>query len=232
VSRGTTVSRLALRELWMSFRLFVILVAYMAVGVGVSVVAAPLPDVLLRLALGLGAATAVAGAVAAWSIAVERGRGRAGWLVARDVPRGTYLNGWFVTLVGATAIGHLTATVLGWFAAAAVAPRLEPSGYVAAAGATLAAAVAAVALGMLLGTMLSPLPATAVTLALVALAGTAVLANVVPPDVVPAAGAFATLGGLAGESGTGSALVAAGLALAATAVLMGLGRVTMERVEL
>ncbi len=226
------MSSLALRELWMSFRLFVLLVAYVAVGATIALLPSSVVELLGRLAVGLAGATLVAALVAAWSIAVERRRGRTGWLVGRDVPRGTYLAAWFVTLAAAALVGHVTALAVGWMAGSTTVPRLDLAGYAAAGAVTLAPMLAAVALGMLAGTVLPPMGALAATAVVVGGALAAVLAGLVPAALVPGAEAFAILADLSRHAASGAIALAAGSALVAAAIGLGLARVAFERVSL
>ena len=226
------MSSLALRELWMSFRLFVLLLAYVAVGATIALLPTSVVELLGRLAVGLAGATLVAALVAAWSIAVERRRGRTGWLVSRDVPRGTYLAAWFVTLAAAAFAGHITALAVGWVAGSSTVPRLDLGGYTAAGAATLASMLAEVALGMLAGIILPPMAALAATAVVGGGAAAAVLAGIVPAALIPGAEAFAILADLSRHDATGAIALAAGSALVAAGILLGLARVAFERVPL
>ena len=89
MSQAATVTRLALREMWITFRLLLALVAFIGAGAIVALLPAAPSVALERLALGFGIATAVTSGIAAWSVADERSSGRAGWLVARSVTRAT-----------------------------------------------------------------------------------------------------------------------------------------------
>lgn len=232
MSQAGVVTRLAVRELWITFRLVVLLVAFVGVGAVVALLPAPLAVTMQRLAIGLGAATLLTAAVAAWSIAEERIRGRAGWLVTRSVPRGKFVVGWFVALSSVSLAGLAAAAVLGWLAAVGVALRLAPDAYALLLAAVAATVVAAVALGVLAGSLLRPRPA-----ALLAVITAAVLAAVAwlsplgeglaPGHALLQLAAFA-------ERSTPSAAAwrAAGAALLAAAVFLILARLVLQRVEL
>lgn len=229
MSRALVVTRLAVRELWITFRLLGLLVAFIAVGAAVALLPAPLTATMQRLAAGLAVATLIAGALSAWSLADERTSGRAGWLVTRSVPRTTLLAGWFTALAAAALTGVAAAAILGWLAASGVALRLDPAGFIALAAAVGATALAVVALGMLLGILLPRRPAAFVALVL----GSAVGALAwLGPDLVPGA-AFVALARL-GESVAplGVALRSAGSALLTTALMLLLARVALGRAEL
>lgn len=232
MTQAGVVARLALRELWMSFRLFAIVAAFVAAGAFVALAPVPLPATVGRLSAGLGAATLVAAAAAAWSMADERRTGRAGWLVTRSLPRATLLVGWFVAIAGVALSGLAAAGVLGWLAASSVTLRLEPAGFVATVAAVGAAVLAATGAGLLAGTLL---PAPLAALAAVGLGvAVAALAWLGPfePSLVPG-GAYVQLAALR-ESGGSAApgLRAAGVGLATAAIALGLARAAMERAEL
>lgn len=232
MTQATVVTRLALRELWISFRLFGILAAFVVAGSLVALLPAPLPEALVRLVAMLLLATGVTAGVAAWSMAEERRAGRAGWLVTRSLPRGTLLVGWFLALATVTLLGLVAAGTLGWLAVSSVALRLEPDGYMALLAGIAATQLAAIALGLAAG---SVLPAgSAAIAALLGCTVAVVAAWLLPGDatLVPGA-AFVGLAGLT-EPGTaiGPGLRAAGIGLASTAGLLVVARFLLERAEL
>lgn len=232
MTQAGVVVRLAVRELWISFRLFAIVAAFTAAGTVVALVPAPLPVTLGRLAAGLGGASLVAAGVAAWSMAEERRAGRAGWLVSRSLPRATLLLGWFVAIVAVSLAALVGAVLLGWLAATNVALRLDPAGYVALAAGIAAAVALAAAVGLLAGTLLPPRPAGIVAVAVCL--GVAAVAALVPfdPTLVPG-GAYAALAALVEPGASaGPGLRAAGVGLAATAVVLVVARAAIERAEL
>jgi hypothetical protein len=226
------VTRLAVRELWISFRLLAVLVAFVGVGAIVALLPAPLSILMPRLAIGLGAATLFAAAITAWSFAIERRSGRAGWLIARSVGRGTVLGGWFSAMASGTLVGLLCAGALGWLAASSVTLRLAPLAYVAPLTAVGAAALGAVAMGLLAGVLFPPL-AAAVSAVGVGLA-LSMAALVVPEATAWLPGAaFVVLGGVAETAqGAGGAWRATGIGLVTAGMLLVLGRLAIERVEL
>lgn len=232
MSQVGTVGRLAVRELWISFRLLVLLVAFIGVGAVVALLPAPLSVTLARLAVGLAVASLVGAAIAAWSIAEERVAGRAAWLVTRSVPRSTILGGWWGAL-GITALfGTAAAAVLGWLAASAVALRFPTDAFAATGMAVAATALVALTVGLLVGLVLPP--RSAGTLAVVACSAIGLVAWLVPGAApwVPGS-ALASLAGL-GESSRpiGLAWREAGSALVAVAVLFVAARGLIERIDL
>lgn len=232
MSQAGVVIRLAVRELWITFRLLVMLVAFIGVGATVALLPAPLSVTMGRLAGGLAGATLLAAAVAAWSIADERVRGRAGWLVSRSVSRGIYLRGWFVAMTEVTVVGVIGAAVLGWLAATGVALRLAPQGYIALAVAVAATALAAVAIGLLAGTLLRPRQAAVAAVVTSALVGVA--AWLAPgAELLLPGGAFVALAGLTEATvSQGPVWRMTGIALLAAGVLLVLARAALDRAEL
>lgn len=232
MSRPAVMARLAMRELWISFRLFAIIATFIAAGALVVFLPTPLPRTMGTLAVALGVATAVTAAVSAWSMAEERQAGRAGWLVTRSLSRGTLLAGWFVAVGGIGLVALAAAGVLGWLAASAVTLRLEPAGYISLLGGVAGALLAAVAIGLTAGIVAGPRRAALLALLVCVAAGVA--AWVLPGDAsrLPG-GAFGALGALS-EPGTaiGPGLRAAGIGLACAAGVLVLARLLLDRAEL
>lgn len=224
------VAGLALRELWISFRLLAILGSLLAAGGALMLVrlvdpiAAPLP----WLAGGIAAAAAFMAGLSAWSFSAERRRGAAAWLVGRSVPRSAVLFGWFLALAAPLVAGLVPVAAFGWLLQGAP----PPAAHAAAAGAVLADLFVALATGLLLGTVLAPAPAALVAVLLVgalAAAGGAEIAAAVP---LPG-DALRLLGELpARQQPVADALSAAGTSLLVAAVLLGVARLAVERSEL
>ena len=232
MSQASTVAWLALRELWMSFRLLVVLVVHVGAGAVVGLLPAPAETTLGRLAFGLGLATLVTAAGAAWSMADERLAGRAGWLVTRSVSRGTYLAGWFTALALVAAGGVAAAGVLGRLAIGNLALADDPAAFPATMGAVAATTAAATALGLLCGSLLRARGAVAIAVAAcLATGAVAWLASESAPWLP--GGAHLLLTRLAdGGPILPDALRAAGIGLALSAALLVAARVALERTEL
>lgn len=232
MSQSTVVARLAVRELWITFRLLAMLAGFVCVGALVALLPAPLPTVMQRLAIGIGAATVLAGALAAWSFADERARGRAAWLVTRSVSRGTLLAGWFVASAGLALAGTAAAGLLGWLTASVVSIGPDAGAFGAALVGVAATLLVAIALGLLFGTLLRGPVAFGATVIVGAALGA--LAWLVPGagELVPGAAMvdLATLRDGVGAPVAG--LRAAGAALVATALLLAVARLVLERAEL
>jgi hypothetical protein len=231
VTQAGVVARLAVRELWISFRLFMVVAVFVAAGAVVALVPGPLPITMARLAAGLAAGTLAAAAVAAWSMAEERRAGRAGWLVSRSLPRGTLLTGWFAALSVVSLVALAAAGTLGWLAATSVALRLEPGGFAALLAGAAATTLLAIALGLLVGILLGARLAAFVAVALLALAGSIAWAAPLDATILPG-GAHVALARLTEGTPEGPGLRATGAALAGAAVLLAVARAAIERAEL
>lgn len=222
------VARLAARELWITFRLLGLLSVYVVSGALVALVPAPPEIVLERLAIGLGAAAIVGAGVAAEALATERVLGRAGWLVTRSVSRGTLLVGWFMALASLSLVGLAAASLLGWLAISAPFPLVGLDAYIASIAGVAALALAGLAMGLVAGAILPPMPATlaAVGVAVaLGIAGTITL----PPDALP----VTVLADLASvDRPMAVTLRGGGIALAAAAASIVVARVALRRVEL
>lgn len=156
MSQTWLVARLALRELWMSFRLFVLLAAYLGAGVLIASVPGTDAETLERLTLAFAVATVVGAATAAWSLSHERELGRIGWLAARSIERRRILTGWFVALGALTVGGTVGTAVLGWAASGGSVERVSPIAFGWTIVAVACAATALLALGLLVGAWLPP----------------------------------------------------------------------------
>lgn len=222
------IARLALRELWISYRLLLVLAVYIGVGAVVALIPAPLPTTFERLAIGIGAATLVVAATAAGSISVERSLGRAGWLVTRSIGRGTLLVGWFMALSGVMLAGLGAAGVLGWLAASSAGTRVEPRAYAATLAGIAATAVAAIALGLLLGCLLRPRTAVLAAIVVCLAIGVALWLGI--PGIRMPVVALMELPRLARPIAVG--LQGTGVCLAAAGAILVVARIVFARVDL
>ena len=230
---------LALRELWITFRLIPMLVLPVLAGLVEAVVPPELSGLSavggagFWFAASLSVAVAVVAALGAWSIASECAGGTAAWVVVRAVPRSTILASWFVALAILLAVGIGLGGIGAWLTVLERAETTpDPIPFTAAVGATLATALAAAALGLLIGTLLGRRSAALVSLVVVgAVFGLAVAGPLAMPPL-PTAG----LGVLAdldhASRPVSDAIRSAGSALAAASVLLVLGAVLMERRDL
>jgi ABC-type transport system involved in multi-copper enzyme maturation permease subunit len=229
VSQAGVVTRLAVRELWISFRLLMLLVAHVGVGAIIGLLPAPAADTTLtRLAVGLGVAIVVGCGVAADALSTERALGRAGWLVTRSISRATLLLGWFVALGGVTLLGLGATGILGWLTVVSPVPPVEPGAFAAVLAGAAAMALAGLAIGLLLGALLRRSVAILAALVLgTILIGAALI--VAPSSLVPLA-ALADLATL--ERPIGDGVRGTGIFLAVTGAAMAAARLALGRVDL
>src|SRR6187551_2165937 len=227
VSQGRLVTRLAIRELWMTFRLLLVIVGFVGTSAFVVLLPAAPAITMERLAAGLGISTIVVAGVAGWSLADERTAGRAGWLVSRSVARGQVLAGWFWGLVTIAVAGLAGAGLLGWLAVYSLPASFDPATFLATLVAVAAAIAAAVAAGLLAGTVgrtwIAGLAAAAACLAF------GILAWAVFPDqpLIPG-GAYRLLAEImTGQTQLAEALTSAGIGLALAALILVVARVSI-----
>jgi hypothetical protein len=232
MSQAATVTRLALREMWITFRLLLVLVAFIGAGAVVALLPPARAVALERLALGFGIATAVTSAISAWSVADERSSGRAGWLVARSVTRATYLRGWFAALAGVALVGIGAGALLGWMAASNVLASLDLAGYILAVAAVSGTVMAAIALGIAAGSLAAPRVAAAVAVLVCGVVGA--ISVLLPgwSDVGPGAAYLALARAAGPDPVLALALKATGIGLMLAAILLIAARMAMERAEL
>jgi hypothetical protein len=224
VSATGTVTWLAVRELWISFRLLGLLAAYIGVGALVALMPAPSSTTLARLSVGLAAAIIVGAGIAADALSTERRLGRTGWLVTRSITRGTVVVGWFVALAGISLAGLVAAAVLGWLAASPI----PPVPFMAILAGVASTGLAAIAIGLLIGSVLDPMPAMLAAVA-VGLVVAAVAFYVLPSGSIP----LTALAGLERlERPVAAGVQGAGIGLAITAAVLVLARLALGRVDL
>lgn len=237
--RLLTLTRMALHELWISFRLIPLVGLPVVGGMLVSAVpdefagATAVGGAAFWYAVMAAAAISIASGLAALTMAHERRRGTVAWMAVRAVPRPSVLFSWFLGFAILLILGLSLGSFGAWLAALARAettPDAMP--FAAAVGATAATALAGVAAGLLLGTTLSAVPAT-----ILALAASAALLLV--PFLAPLSAIPLPLGGLALLSHLDSAarpvagaLQSAGAALVAATVLLVLAAAGLERSDL
>lgn len=239
MNRMRTLTRMALHEMWISFRMM-LLVAIPLIG-GIGVIALP-PELSGVTAVGgagfwfavaASGAIAIASGIAALTMAHERSRGTVAWMAVRAVPRSAVLLSWFITFSILLAGGIVVGSVGAWLTAIDRAETpLDLLPFAAAVAASATAGLACVAGGLLLGTFLRALPAMLLALALAV--PILVVAILLPGDslVLPTGGI-----GLLAHLDTASrplavSLQAGGAALAVTAVLLVLASAGLERANL
>ncbi|MBA3689267.1 MAG: hypothetical protein H0W81_10640, partial [Chloroflexi bacterium] len=144
-----TLTRMALHEMWISFRL-IPLIGVPLVG-GMLVSAVP-PELAGETAVGgasfwyaVAAAVAicVASGLAALTMAHERRRGTAAWMAVRAVPRSSVLFSWFLAFAILLCLGLALGSVGAWLAAIGRAETSpDPLPFAVAVAATAATALA------------------------------------------------------------------------------------------
>lgn len=234
-----TLTRMALHEMWLSFRL-IPLVGLPLVG-GMLVTVVP-PELAGETAVGgagfwyavtAGVAICLASGLAAATMAHERRRGTVAWMAVRAVPRSAVLVSWFLAFAMLLIVGIALGSFGAWLAAisrAETTPDAFP--FAAAVAATSGAALAGVAAGLLIGTVLPAWPAALLAIALSAIVVAATVASPLGAMALPTGG----IGLLAHLDAFGrplaGALQSAGAALAAAAVLLVLAGAGLERSDL
>jgi hypothetical protein len=242
VSRFLAVTGLALRELWISFRLLMLVGVLLLTALPTSLLPAtsndPLAEVTVPLqpfAIGLAAAISLVAGVAAGTLAAERRRGTAGWLVSRAVPRGTIVAGWFAAFVVVLVIGIAPAAGLAWLTLGPAGQAIDPVAYVVSVAASAAVGVCAVAVGLLFGAWLGVLPAMALSATLAAAVLVPAAALALPTLAVPPAPGvpFATIADLVDAvRPIADSVRTGGLALAGGGALLLLASAAMSRADL
>ena len=239
MSRMRTLSWMAIREMWISFRLIAVLGLPLLGGLLAIVVPPDLAGVTavggagFWYAVGASVAIAAAAGLAAGTMANERRRGTVAWMAVRAVPRASVFMSWFVAFGLLLGIGIVLGSIGAWLAALSHAegtPDVVP--YAAAVGATIGMGLLAVAVGLLAGTFLPARPATALAIGVGAV--TLAVAVALAPGGLPSpTGGIGLLSHLdSAARPLADALRSAGVALAATAILLAVGARGLERTDL
>jgi ABC-type transport system involved in multi-copper enzyme maturation permease subunit len=243
VNRLLTVTGLALRELWISFRLLVAVALLIVAALPTALLPNAPQDLVggewtsLQLAaIGLAVALALVAGLAAGALAGERRRGTIGWLVSRSVPRAVVMLGWFGAFALVLLLGLAPAGALLWLTLGSATEALGgPAALAIPLLASWAAGLAAVALGLVLGSLLPGVPAALVTSVLVGLAlvpGAAGLAPDLAASPAPAAGLAVIAGLLEASRPIADSLRSAGASLVGAAAALVLGAAALGRADL
>jgi len=249
VSRFLAVTGLALRELWISYRLLLVVGVLLLTALPAALLTAllggllpgsddPLSTANQRIqlfAVGLAAGLALAAGVAAGTVSAERQRGTAGWLVTRAVPRGTIVTGWFAAFAVVLVLGIGPAAGLVWLSLGQLAEAVDPLAFTTSVVAALGVGLAAIALGLLLGSLLGTRPAmvaSGLLTAVILLPATAVALPFLTAAPSPAA-PFAMLADLADAvRPVAESARSGGVAMAASAAMLVLASAVMARADL
>ena len=230
---GLTLTRMAVRELWVSFRLLLLLALPIAVGLLALLFPPDSGITQPALALGLAAVATVAAGVAAAAWASERRRGTAGWLSLRAVPRASILIAWFAGLALPLLVGTAAGGLLVWLGTGvAPDPPLDALSYASLVGAAAVAGLQALAIGILFGSFVRPIAAAVLAVvASGALLAAGLLVSPEPPLVPTAAlGLLAQATDLVRPLADG--LQALGIGLTFTGLLLGAALLIFNRVDL
>lgn len=239
MNRLRTLTWMAVRELWISFRLILVLGLPLLGGLLAIVVPPDLAGVTavggagFWYAVGASVAIAMTAGLSAYTLARERRRGTLAWMAVRAVPRSAVFVSWFVALGLLLAAGIVLGSVGAWLAAlgrAEATPDAMP--YAAAVGATIGAGLVAVGAGLLVGAFLPTLPALVLAVGLSAMV-LAVAMGTAPGGLPSPTGGISLLAHLDGATRpVGEALRSAGAALGVTAILLVLAVMGLERSDL
>lgn len=239
MNRILALVRLAVHELWISYRLLLLLTLPLLGGLAVGAVPAELAglravDGAARwYAIFLCASVGIGAAVVSGTLAAERRRGAIAWLVVRAVPRSSVQLAWFMVVGGVMVIGIALGAAAAWFTATERLTEIpDAAPLVAATISSAAAALMVLAAAMVIGALpLGPAPASA--LSLVLSAGVLAAAVAAPMTAPLPTGGLALLADLSRSSRpVADALQSTGTALVGVAVLLVLAILTLDRADL
>lgn len=230
--RVSALTGLALRELWISYRLLLLL----AVAIAGGIVTALRPDLgsdPATLPLGIAGCGVVVSAVAAASLAAERRQGAVAWLVLRAVPRSSVLLAWFTAITAPVVLGLAAGAVLAWLALAGGAFQpLDPTAFAALGAAAAVTVLQALAIGLLIGALARPLLAAALAASVSAAGLSAGLLLRVDAGLLPTAGLGLLAQATTLDRPLSAGLGSLGLGLATTGLLMAAAAAALTRVDL
>ncbi len=230
-----TLVGLDLRELWMSFRLLLVVGALVAGGLAAVLFSMLVPRVgsaSVAYSVSLAVASIVAAAVAAYSVASERWNGSSAWLVVRAVSRGSLLVAWLAAFVPPVLVGLSLSALVAWVAIV-TEPAFTSTApvFVVAVAAAGVGAFVAISLGALFGILLTP--RFAAWLAGLLSSAAAVATLLAPAGTPLPTGGFLVLADVAaGGRPVSFALQSIGLGLVAIALLVGAAATFLQRADL
>ena len=230
---------LALRQLWITFRLLPLLALPLVGGLATALLAESFDAPLMPLALGVAVAFALCAGLAADALSQERRSGTAAWLTLRAVPRSTIVLGWFAAIAVPVVVGVGASAFLGWIAIAGApgAPGVgelanQPVTFAALAIAAATVGLQAVGIGLAAGSLARPWLAT--LLAIVVMVGLLVGTSLVTdwdPNL-PIGGLWLLAHGDDLTRPLSDGVVSAGIGLAGAGLLVGLSAALFSRVDL
>ena len=187
-----SLGRLSVRDLWISYQLLLVISLLGVVGLAAPLAGvwlprlldptapvAALPQALTWYGISLGIASVVVAVVAARSMAVNRTRGTAAWLLTAPVSRASFFVGWMFGVSAAVLAGMVVSAMTAWFTFASLGAAADAARFLSAVLAATAYLVAAGTIGLVCGSAaLTRVRASIV--AAVAVAALAVAAWVLP----------------------------------------------------
>ncbi len=230
--RVSALTGLALRELWISYRLLLLLAAAIAGGI-VSALRPDLGSDPATLALGIAGCGVVVSAVAAASLAAERRQGAVAWLVLRAVPRSSVLLAWFTAITAPVVLGLAAGAVLAWLAlVGGPSQPLDPTAFAALGAAAAVTVLQALAIGLLIGALARPLLAAVLATSVSAAGLGAGFLLRVDASLLPTAGLGLLAQATSLDRPLSVGLGSLGLGLATTGLLMAAAAAALTRVDL
>ena len=233
---------LALRELWFSYRLLATLFVLLLAGAPAAVLphaataslAGAPPSALTWYAVALGGSLAIVSALTAGAMAGGRRHGWLGWLALRPVPRPRLAIGWFLAWASVLLVGLVFAALLAWVALSGSSLLLAgPAGFAAAMGAVAALGLLVIGLGLLIGSVLAPIPASLLALLLAGGLGLVGFGGWLPADLPLPSGILPLLAELdIATRPLATALPLTGVALAIAAGLLLAAAAALQRADL
>ncbi|MDH4333683.1 MAG: hypothetical protein OEW24_00215 [Chloroflexota bacterium] len=239
MNRLLALAGLAAHELWISYRLLLLLTLPLLGGLAVGAIPAELAglravDGAARwYAISLCASVGIGAAVVSATLAAERRRGTIAWMAVRAVPRSAVQLAWFVVVGGVMVVGIALGAAAAWLTAIEQLAEIPDAGpLVAATVAAAAAALVVLAGAMIVGALPLP-PAVASVLSLLLGVGILASAVVVPLTAPLPTGGLGLLANLSRSTRPiADALQSTGTALVAVAFLLLLAVVTLDRADL
>jgi ABC-type transport system involved in multi-copper enzyme maturation permease subunit len=232
----TALVWLALRQLWITFRLLPLLALPLTGGLATVLLAESFDAPLLPLAVGVAAAFALCAGLAAGALSRERRSGRAAWLTLRAVPRSTIVLGWFAAIAVPVVVGVGASAFLAWIAIAGT-PGIgelanQPVTFAALGVAAATVGLQAVGIGLAAGSLARPWLATLLAIVVMAglLVGTSLLTDWDPR--LPIGGLWLLAHGDALTRPLSDGVMSAGIGLAGTGLLVALSAALFSRVDL
>ena len=240
-----TVTRLTLREVWISYRLLAFVAVLGTAGLVVPLAALWLPRLLdstqppasttvalTWYGISLAVIAVLLSASAARTFARDRLRGTAAWVLAAPVRRGAFYLSWLVAFAVVAFAGMVISGTTAWLTLGSFGGAPDPVTYGLAVIAAFSFLLVAAAIGLVCGSVLPRGPAAVA--AAILTAGIVAAGLLVPAAArwLPSAGVVRIAPMATGVDPISVALQALGIAVAAVAALAALGTLAVERSDL